>query len=228
MAKFKEKNKAQELRKKGKSIKEIAKQLHVSKSTVSVWCQAIQLTKKQIFELNQKMLRGGYIGRLKGAAIQRKRYLQKVNNLTQEGKILIHKLSTYELLVAGAALYWGEGNKKDRIVGFSNSDPEVIKFIMSWFRKAWRLSEDRFYLRVGINKIHKKRDDEVKRYWSKVANIPLKQFRKTTFIKAKNKKIYKNFYTHFGTLTIRITKSSELQYKTLGLIEGLAKSHKSL
>ena len=48
MAKYKEKIKAQELRERGRSIKEITKTLNVSKGSVSVWCRDIKLTKKQI------------------------------------------------------------------------------------------------------------------------------------------------------------------------------------
>lgn len=48
MAKSKEKNKALILRQNGESIKDIAKRLKISKSTVSLWCRDIKLTSEQI------------------------------------------------------------------------------------------------------------------------------------------------------------------------------------
>ena len=86
------------------------------------------------------------------------------------------------------------------------------------------MSDDRFTFRVGINEIHKKRIREVEKYWSRITGFPLKYFYKSTLIKVKNKKYYKNFPTHYGTLIIEIKKPAELYYRILGLIEGLSRS----
>lgn len=221
MAKFKEKNKAIELRKKGESIKDIARLLKIAKSTVSLWCRDIELTPAQINKLHDKMVMGSYLGRMKGARIQYERRLEKVRSEIKNGKERISKLSDRELIIAMVALYWGEGCKKTRQLIINNSDPEMIKFIIMALEKIWKIKKDRFTLRVGINKIHKKRDEEIKDYWSKITNIPKDQFTKTVFIKSKNKKVYKNFSVHYGTLTIRIRKASDIYYQIMGLIEGL-------
>jgi len=57
MAKFKQKIKAIELRKKGESIGEISDTIGVSKSIVSLWCRDIALTKQQIDNLHKKRSR---------------------------------------------------------------------------------------------------------------------------------------------------------------------------
>ena len=222
MAKFKEKIKAQKLRKQGQSIKEIAKTLKVSKSSVSIWCREIKLTKRQIARLDEKQLKGGYRGRLKGAKTQRKRYLEKVERLENEAFNQIKKLSRKDILIAGTALYWGEGNRKWHISGFGNSDPEMIKFIIFWFKEILNISKDRLSLHVGINQIHKNRIKKVEKYWSQITGIPKSQFTKTTLRKTKNKKIYENHNDYYGTLHIRIRRSSDLQHKIHGLIKALA------
>jgi len=219
MAKFKEKIKAQKLRHKGQSIKEIAKKLKVSKGTVSIWCRGIHLTKKQIARLDERQRRGGYKGRIKGARIQRERYLKKVEELKKEGAKEIKKLNKRDLLIAGIGLYWGEGNKTGSMVRFHNSDPQTIRFMMKWFKEIYHIPTERFAMYININETHKNRLGEVKKYWSRVTGISLKQFRKPILIKAKNKKIYANFHEHFGTLTIRINKSSNLFYKIQGYID---------
>ncbi|MAF20776.1 MAG: hypothetical protein CMI55_03795 [Parcubacteria group bacterium] len=226
MAKFKEKIKARGLRQKGQSIKEIAKKLKVSKSSVSIWCRDIQLTRNQIALLDEKQLKGGYKGRIKGAKIQRKKYLKKVKELEKEGFDQIKKLSRKDILIAGIALYWGEGNRKWHISGFGNSDPKMIKFIIFWFKNILNIDKKRLSLHVGINQIHKNRVKKVEKYWSRITNIPENQFTKVTLRKVKNKKIYKNHDNYYGTLHIRIRKSSDLQHKIHGLINALAQRKK--
>lgn len=221
MAKFHKRIKAQELRRKGESIKETARKLDVAKSTVSIWCRDIKLTKEQILKLNKKIQTRGYIGRLKGATLQRQRRLEKIEKFKKEGLKKFKKLSKREFITAGLGLYWGEGNTEGNRVGFSNSNPEMIKFMMSWFREICNIDDKRFTLCVGINEIHKDRVKEVEKYWTKITGIPQRQFTKTVLQKARTKKIYKNRATHFGTLSIRINRSSDLQYQILGLINGL-------
>jgi transcriptional regulator with XRE-family HTH domain len=221
MAKFKEKIKARELRRKGESMKEIAKKLKVSKGTVSIWCRDIKLTKKQAKRLKEKMIKAGHKGRIKGAKIQRERHLRKVKELKKQGIERVNKLNKRDLLIAGIALYWGEGDRKDNMIRFGNSDPQMIKFMLNWFEKNWKVGKDRIKLHIGINEIHKGRLEEVEKYWSKVTNIPRNQFGKTVLIKAKNKKNYKNFNNHYGTISIRLRKSSTLKYQMDGMIESM-------
>ncbi len=226
MAKSIKKNIALRLRKRGESIKAIAKRLKVSKSSVSFWCRDIKLTLNQIEVLHRRMVKGGYRGRLKGARLQYEQRLKRVEEGREEGKGRVGTSSDRDLLIAGAALYWAEGQRKGTKseVRFCNSDPNMVKFIIEWFRKSWGIEKDRLTLRIGINKIHKDRISEVEDYWSRTTGIPKKQFRKTTFIKTKNKKIYDNFSIHYGTIKIRIIKPGNLYNRIIGLIEAISKS----
>jgi len=54
--------------------------------------------------------------------------------------------------------------------------------------------------------------------------IPRKQFYKTILIKAKNKKIYKNFNIHYGTAMLGIRRPAEIYYKIMGLIDALSQA----
>jgi hypothetical protein len=221
MAKSKQKTKARKLRRQGKSIKKIAKMLDISKSSASIWCRDIELTNEQIETLRQSMIKGSYAGRMKGARMQKERKEEKINNYIKQGQEDIGSLSPKEFFVAGLALYWGEGGKKNPATRFYNSNPEIIKFIMKWFKESLNVSEDRFLMYVTINKIHRNRLKEVNKHWSNITSIPLKQFKNPILIKAKNKKTYDNFNQHFGTLCIRIAKSTDLYYKILGWLKGM-------
>ena len=222
MAKSEEKNKALDLRKEGESIRDISKRLGVAKSTVSLWCRDIELTQKQISALHERMVVGSYKGRLKGARMQYEQRLERIKKFKKEGIERLGSISARDFLVAGVALYWGEGQKKGRDVRVSNSDPEVIKFMLKWFKMVLGIDKDRITLSIIINKIHRKRIREVEEYWSRVTKIPLEGFIKTTLIKAKSKKRYKNFPTHYGTLTIRLKRATNFHHQIIGMIEGLA------
>lgn len=223
MAKSKERNRAIILRRGGESIKDIAKKVKVSKSTASLWCRDIELSSAQIKRLHEKMIKGSYLGRMKGARGQYRKRLERIKVSEADGIARIAKMSERDLLIAMAALYWGEGSKKKRELRLNNSDPEMIKFVIAVFRKVWKVKRNRFTLSVMINKIHKEREQEIKSYWSKTTRIPESQFGKTIFIKAKNKKRYDNYPKYYGTLTVKIRKSSDVYYQIMGLIKGLTK-----
>lgn len=224
MAKSEEKIKAQQFRRQGESIKEIAKQLHVSKSSASIWCRDIILTKEQVAKLQERMTgKSSYEGKLRGARVQRERRLIEIENLRQEGKKLAKHFSKHDFLLAGAGLYWGEGSKHGR-ARIVNSDPNLIKFIVEWFKIVWGIQSEHLTLQVAINIIHKDRVSQVEKYWSNFLNIPLSQFTKTSLIKAKTKKVYENFENYYGTLNVTVQKGTNLTHKILGLIEEIIES----
>jgi len=228
MAKSLLKIKARKLRKRGESIKDIAKKLKVSKSTVSLWVRDIILSIEQLEKLRKKALLGAERGRLKGALKQKKARLDNIEKNKKLGIKIINKLNKRELLIAGVALYWGEGSRKSQGVSFCNADPNLINFMIKWLVECFGVRKEDLALNVNINEIHKDREEIVRKYWSEITNIPLVQFRKTSFKKAKNKKIYENFDEHYGTLVVKVLKPSRFYYKIMGLIEALCRTGRRL
>lgn len=224
MAKSKEQFKARNLRKNGFSIREIAKKLKVSRGSASLWCRDIQLTDKQVKKLHEQMVKGSYAGRLKGTLVQKERKQEKINYYLKKGKEDIINIKKRELFIAGLALYWAEGSNKNPGVRFHNSDPLIIKFIMKWFRDILKIPDERFLMYININRIHKVRLEEVIKFWSDIACISVKQFRKPYLIKVKNKKVYENFSKHYGTLCVRVSRSTELFYQIKGWIKALGET----
>lgn len=226
MAKSYEKIEARKLRAAGESIKEIARRLGVSKSSASIWCRDIELTARQMEALRRRMIKGSYVGRMKGARMQHERRLKQIILLRENGGKMLKWFAERDLLAIGAGIYWGEGFKKSR-AGISNSDPLLIKLMLRWFQTIWGVSRDRVECRVLINETHKTRINEVEKYWARQLCIPMRQFRSTTFIKAKNKKVYENFAQHYGTLSVRIKRGSDIGHQIRGLIDKAAKELKA-
>lgn len=125
------------------------------------------------------------------------------------------------LLFTGLGLYLGEGSKIGNKFQFSNSNTQIIKLFLLWLERCLGFPKDNLVYTIFINRIHASREGVVKQYWMKMLGIRGSQFRKTIFIKTKNRKVYENPENHFGTLSIRAQKSANLQYKILGLCYGV-------
>jgi hypothetical protein len=86
----------------------------------------------------------------------------------------IGELSRKEHLVAGVALYAGEGAKADGVVKFVNSDPRMILFFVTWLRAFFAVDEARLRLRLYL---HQGLDlAEATEFWSALIGIPVSQF----------------------------------------------------
>jgi len=210
-----EKEKAIKLRHKGLSINEISKRLNVAKSSVSLWVRDVKLNSKQLSILsNNKYSRH----------VIEKRRLSRLKNETAKRQIVINaaqkeikKLSEKELWLVGIMLYWAEGGKTQRMVRFSNGDPEMIKIMMEFFRKICKVPDEKFrgYIHIHPHLDHNKAE----KYWSSLSGIPLKKFFKTyrkINISSKNKKDT----LPFGVMDIYIC-DAELFLKITGWARGI-------
>lgn len=86
MAKFEKRIKAHNLRRKGKSIKKIAEELDVAKSTVSLWCRDIVLTKLQEKRLRENQIRAGHRGRMIGAEMNKRKKEAEIEKQESDAK----------------------------------------------------------------------------------------------------------------------------------------------
>ncbi|MCX6806826.1 MAG: hypothetical protein NT135_01750 [Candidatus Berkelbacteria bacterium] len=217
--KLEEKQLAQQLRRKGLSYGEIQKKVHISKDSLSRWCRDIILTAQHMERLQKRKLKGAERGRIIGAKRQQQNRIKRINSLLEKGKKEVGKLTKRDRFIAGAALYLGDGYKSDKSVGFSNSDPKIIKFMMSWFREFCRIPEEKFRGQIWI---HDNRDElKARKYWSKITGIPLSRFHKSYIAKnkIKSRKIRKQLHK-CGIFAIRIS-SAGVQRRILGWMSGI-------
>ncbi len=221
MAKPKARLKARQLRKMGMGIKTIASQLHVSSSTVSLWCRDIPLTSAQIRELEKRAHDPYYGRRLSYVLKQQKIRREKIQRFLEEGKRETQRISKKELFFAGVALYWAEGFKKDNQVGFANSDPTMINFFITWLQVCCDISKNRLRMRLGVNEQYKEKIDQIELFWSHALEISRNQFQKAFIQKVQWKKLYDHPEDYHGVLRIRVSKSTDLLRKIHGWIEGL-------
>lgn len=173
--KLEKRNQALILRQEGYAINIIATKLNVAKSSVSLWVRDVILTETQLSELKKSPF--------SSAAIEKRR-LARLTNEKEKRQLVINaarqsitSISNRELWLMGVMLYWAEGGKTQRMVRFSNGDPEMIIIMMKFFRQVCKVPESKFR---GYIHIHPHLDFmEAERYWSEISNIPIEQFFKT-------------------------------------------------
>lgn len=217
------KEKAIALRKTGASIREIAKKLNANKSTVSFWCRDIILSESQLKLLSERQLNESKKALSRHAELKRKRRLEKTGFLANLGKKQVGDTNKRDLFISGLSLYWAEGYKKGNDeLGFTNSDPRMIKVFIKWLREVYKIPSDNLIFRLSINNNHHDREKEVIRFWLDICGVKAEQFTKTSFIHSISKKIYSNREFHFGTLRIKVRRGTDLRRKILGSIERLS------
>jgi transposase-like protein len=170
-----EKAHAIRLRQAGYSISEISRRVGVAKSSISLWVRDIQLTQGQQDALSSSPFSSRAIEKRRQSRIanEKKKRNMVIASAAEEVKPLTHK----ELWLVGIMLYWAEGGKTQRMVRFSNGDPEMIKIMMRFFRIVCKVPEEKFR---GYIHIHPHLDaNAAENYWSVIADIPIAQFFKT-------------------------------------------------
>lgn len=103
---------ARRLRAEGKSVREIAKLLNVSKASASIWVRDIPLSIEQIENLKKKQHRFG--AQNKGASQNREKFRKLRAAYQAEGRKKAREMRPLHL--AGCMLYWAEGGKKKNSV----------------------------------------------------------------------------------------------------------------
>jgi transcriptional regulator with XRE-family HTH domain len=167
--KIDEQNRARDLRTEGWTMPEIAEELGVSRSSVSLWTRDVPYTPR-------RPPRSGYDARTRTPNTLQRRKAEQIEELLAEGRERIGQLSEREFLISGAMLYAGEGTKTDGAVGLANSDPRMHAFFCAWLRHFFAIDESRLrvwmYLHEGLDL------DAAERFWSDLLDIPRTQFGK--------------------------------------------------
>lgn len=174
------------LRKQSKSYNEISRLLGIPKSTLVYWFKDNQWSeniKKELIRkaniLNQPRLR------LMSNA-NKKKWEAWHEECRQKARNEFPALKDNSLFLAGLMLYWGEGDKniKNGIVRIANSDPEIIRIFYLFLKDVLLLPQRKIYIKLIIYPDLNMQN--IERFWSKLLNIPLSQFKKTIVIEGKH------------------------------------------
>jgi len=182
-----------ELRKRGKSIRDIENILNAPRSTLSGWLRDIELSAQQKNRLHNKWLNALAKARLKAVMVNRARQFKKIENIRQYAKRFISNLAINKTIgkVIFATFYLAEGTKKDGMFVIANSNPKVLVAFLSLFRYLYNPKKSKFRCCLHLRKDQS--EEKLKNYWSKILNIPKSQFIKTQFDKRTNSSTFKDY-----------------------------------
>lgn len=160
-----EQQQARVLRTEGMTVPDIAVALGVAKSSVALWVRDVP------YQPGPRRLRPprppNKLQRAKEA---------EIDALVVEGRSRIGQMTEGEFLVAGTALYAGEGAKRDGAVIFANTDARMVALFCAWLRHFFVVDEQRLrvrvYLHIGLDL------ESAEEYWSAVTGVPRRQFGK--------------------------------------------------
>lgn len=219
---------ARELRLQGLDYEEIAAQLGVSKSSVSLWVRDLPRPARVAPErcatrTSERMRRywatEGPVRAAKRAAASA--------DASAAAASSVGDLTDREILIAGAVAYRCEGAKNkphrrvDRVT-FANSDPELISFFLLFLDTAGIPRSDlAFQLQI-----HETADVEsAKRFWLTLTGARPEQFRKV-FVKRHNPLTTRKNRgdSYHGCLRIDVMQSCELYRRTEGWASAATKN----
>jgi hypothetical protein len=177
----KDKGKAIEMRRSGKSYAEIFALLKIPKSTLSDWFANSDWS----YDLKQRLSKSAQVehtirlrelNKLRGANLK-----QAYDEARKEARKEFEEFKYNPLFIAGVMLYWGEGDKLTNYsTKISNTDPHLIRLYVFFLEKVCRIPKEK--IRGHILIYPDLNEETCRLYWASRAHIDLSRFSKCTVI----------------------------------------------
>ncbi len=171
-----EREQARQLRSAGMSVKDIAKQLGIAKSSVSLWVRDIELSAEQKLVLKNK--HPNYDAAVKGSNTNHHKALQQRIAYQQEGRAKARESDPLHL--AGCMLYWAEGAKTRNSVQLVNSDPDMMRVFIRFLRQSLHVPDEQMNIRAICYTNNGVSVEEIETYWLNLLELPAHCLRRTT------------------------------------------------
>jgi transcriptional regulator with XRE-family HTH domain len=218
---------AVELRLRGWTYSEIARELEVSKASLSPWLRDVLVDAVALERLN--VARDA--GQKKGAAARRSmREAREAEIKSMAQAEMPRHLVGAELFMVGLALYWAEGAKAkpwnpSAGVAFINSDPDVIRVFLAWL-ELLGVERTELIFRVAIHRDGDARAAE--RFWAEVVGISVSDLQRTTFKEHERTTRRLPTADYVGCLRVDVRRSTDFNRQIAGWWQGLVAAIASL
>jgi hypothetical protein len=175
--KIEQQNRARDLRAQGWTLTEICEEVGCSKASASTWCRDVEIHEEALAARQEERAAAGRRrAQVRGPNALQRRKLAEIAEMRGMASRSIGQMTQRDLLIAGAALYAGEGSKRDGALSLANSDPRMIALFLEWLRALVDVDEARLRVRLYL---HQGLDlDAAVQFWSSLTRIPVSQFRK--------------------------------------------------
>lgn len=163
--------KAKDLRRRGYSFREISERLNIAKSTARYWTD-----KEIVSELGKKRMHNLIIfSQIKARKILLDKQEKHYKDLDDSCSVLKNprQYKKDDLKVFLALIYWAEGDKTERRLGFTNSDSDMIKIYLKLLRVSFNIKEEKLSASLHLHDYHNRQ--EMIDFWSKITGIDKKR-----------------------------------------------------
>jgi len=157
----------------GRSVRSIAEQLGVARSSVSRWVRDVELTGGQLAAL--RAANPALNGRGLGTAVSSARARAARVAAQAQGRLLA--LSGTSLHRTGCMLYWAEGSKGCNHVSFTNADADMVDVFLQFLRECYGVADDRVALTVNCHLGNGLSLGEIERWWLDRLALPASALR---------------------------------------------------
>jgi hypothetical protein len=168
----------------------------------------IELTPGQHEALRQR--NPAYNRQLNGSASNAQRWRNRRIAYQEEGRRLARRGEP--LHIAGCMLYWAEGAKVRNQIRFSNSDPEMARYFVTFLRAYFDLRDTEIRLTCNLFADHVERQHEIETFWLDTLGLPRSSLCKSTVnVYSKYSEKKRRNKLPYGTCRIVVSKTRVVQ-----------------
>ena len=217
--KTRERDEARRLRREeGRSVREIATLLEVSRSSVSLWVRDIELTPSHHAALVRRNPR--FTNQRNGSIANRERSRARRLDYQRRGRELARRHNAFYL--AGCMLWWAEGAKNRNAVRFTNSDPAMARLFVRFLSQCFGVRRDEISIYCNLFADHEKRQREIEQYWLDRLELPSSSLRQSVLNRySKYSKKKRTNKLPYGTCRV-VVHSTEIVQTMYGSIQEFA------
>ncbi len=176
-----------ELRRTGHSIPEIRQIVGVASTTIHRYIQSVEVLPEYRSLLKSKQ-GGRKVASLRAWEAARKRAAETLSK----------DFSKRDYLLLLAALYWGEGNKRE--LSLINSDPDMVKTFIMCLKV---IGVDSSKIRVSVRIYSDINEAQAKNFWATITGVNLKNIYQSEVIQGK-----KTGKLKYGMCRVRVEKGA--------------------
>jgi hypothetical protein len=203
-----ERQEARRLRRdEGRSIKEIAKLLGVSPSSVTRWTADIVLSPAFVEALRER--NPAITGDPRGTRAQSA--ARRVARVAEQERGRELARNPTRLHLAGCMLYWCEGSKDRNAVKLTNSDPDLLALFVRFLRESYAVPPERIALSVNCFLNNGLGLAEIENWWLDRLGLPAISLRKATVNSPSRASRWRRNVLVYGTARVTVHSTAIVQ-----------------
>ena len=206
----------------GWPMNKIASELHVAKSTVSLWVRDVPVTPDQVERLKQQ--NPAFNAQLRGQNRRREQARTIRMGYQQEGR---ERARNHDPLHAqGCMLFWAEGSRRRNSVILTNSYPDMLAFFLRFLRTCYGVSDRRIRLSCNCFLNNGLSRTQIESYWLDYLELPREALCKTIINRLSRASGGTKRTLPYGTARVTV-HSTEIVQSIYGAIQEYADFNRS-